>query len=95
MPHNKPLHTEPLAARFGEFGVVRRGPVNSAVTPFERIPSFFRNLDFAHNLLQLNRSSVVLDFQGGGLCRKHPRLTLKKARISLLIRCRHPLPGMM
>jgi hypothetical protein len=25
------LHTEPLAARFGEFGVVRRGPVNSAV----------------------------------------------------------------
>lgn len=30
---NKPLHTEPRAARFGEINVVRRGAVNGAVMP--------------------------------------------------------------
>lgn len=30
-PNNKPLHTEPRAARFGEINVVRRGPVNGGV----------------------------------------------------------------
>jgi hypothetical protein len=28
---NKPLHTEPRAARFGEINVVGRGPVNGVV----------------------------------------------------------------
>jgi hypothetical protein len=31
MPNN-PLHAEPRAARFGEIIVVRRGPVNGAVS---------------------------------------------------------------
>jgi len=32
MQNNKPLHTEPRAARFGDINVVRRGPVNGGVT---------------------------------------------------------------
>jgi hypothetical protein len=34
---NKPLHTEPRAARVGEINVVRRGPVNGAVRRQNRV----------------------------------------------------------
>ena len=34
-PSNKPLHTEPRAARLGEIKVVRRGPVNGDVIRYE------------------------------------------------------------
>jgi hypothetical protein len=32
---NKPLHTEPRAARYSEINIVRRGPVNGDVLSFE------------------------------------------------------------
>ena len=39
MSDNKPLHTEPRAARFDEFNVVRRGPVNSDVMLLPQMPT--------------------------------------------------------